>query len=437
MTGARRDRTPRSIAVEVLLAVLARGRSLDAGFEEAAAGNGREGALTRELCHGVLRWRPRLEALVDELLDKPPRRRDLDVRVLLLLGLYQLAYTRIPPHAAVSETVDEARRRRKRWAVSLLNGALRRYIRESSQLLARVERAPPARWAHPAWLLEAVRCAWPGRWEEVLTANNARPPMTLRVNGRRVTREAYRERLHAAGIEASALAHAPCALVLNRPVPVERLPGFGAGWASVQDGAAQLAAGLLAPAPGERVLDACAAPGGKAAHLLELQPHLGELMAVDKDERRIPRLAATLTRLGLKARVVHADVGKPEQWWDGRAFDRILLDAPCSATGVVRRHPDIKSLRRAEDIAPLASRQLRLLQALWPLLARGGRLLYATCSILPSENDGVVERFSADNDDVEMEPIRASWGSASAFGRQVLPGEAEMDGFYYAQAVKR
>jgi len=429
----------RAAATRILLDVLAHGEALDGAIEAhvAAIDSPRDRALTRELCYGVLRWLPRLECLARDLLSKPPAPRDRDLEILILLGLYQLIYTRIPDHAALAQTVALARKRGKGWATGLVNGVLRRFSRERESLLARADRHDEARYAHPPWLLATLRQAWPNDWRRVVTGNNQRAPMTLRVNRRRATRESYLERLAARGIEAHAVTHTTHGVALHSPIDVECLPGFKAGVVSVQDGAAQLAARILDPAPGERVLDACAAPGGKTAHLLEAQPAPGTLLAVERSAKRMGRLKATLTRLGLTATTRIGDATDTGRWWDGTPFDRILLDAPCSATGVIRRHPDIKHHRRPEDLERLGSRQRALLAALWPLVADGGGLLYATCSVLPQENEIIVADFVSTHRDAAEQPIAGTFGRACGIGRQILPGEDGMDGFYYALLAKR
>jgi len=426
--------TPRALALDILLGVVVRGHKLSTVMEGAnrALGDPRDAALAQELCFGVLRWLPRLEALLARLLKRPLKARDRDLYIMLLLGLYQLLYTRIPPYAAVAETVSLTRVRGKPWARGLINGVLRRFQRERTTLLQAIESSDSASLAHPSWMIAALRRCWPQQWRAILTANNERPPMTLRVNRRVTDRQAYQERLARAGIQARAAPHTNDGLILDAPVDINRLPGFAEGMASVQDGAAQLAATLLELRPGQRVLDACAAPGGKSAHILEQAPELAELVALDRGPERVARLEQTLDRLALEASVVCADATAPARWWDGRPFDRILLDAPCSGTGVIRRHPDIKLLRREDQLPLLLAQQGRLMDALWPLLAPGGTLLYATCSVLCEENEAQIERFASAHDDVTVLPIEAPWGQARPSGRQVLAGEDGMDGFFYA-----
>jgi 16S rRNA (cytosine967-C5)-methyltransferase len=398
--------------------------------------DGRDRGLLGELCYGVLRWHPRLAALLKRLLDRPLKPRDRLVEALLLVGLYQLLYLRVPRHAAVNETVAACRTLDRPHLARLANAVLRRLLREETALLEALDRDPVAATAHPAWLLRALREAWPQEWQAIVAGGNRHPPLTLRVNRRRTTRDDYLGRLAQAGIRADPAPFVEAGLVVETPVPPDTLPGYAEGLFSVQDAAAQLCAGLLDLAPGQRVLDACAAPGGKTTHLLEAQPHLARLVAVDSAGARLDRLRENLERLGLTAEVRAADVGAPATWWDAQPFDRILLDAPCSATGVIRRHPDIKVLRRADDIPSLQAGQARLLDGVWRALARGGMLLYVTCSILPEENELQVRRFLERHPDARPRPMSAPWGRPRTPGRQTLPGEHDMDGFFFCRLEK-
>jgi 16S rRNA (cytosine967-C5)-methyltransferase len=395
----------------------------------------RDRALLQELCYGVLRWYFRLQAISGQLLERPLKKRDRDVELLILLGLYQLLYLRIPAHAAVAETVETARAMGKPWAAGLVNGVLRRFQREQEQLLDSVDRAPAVRFAHPEWLLKEIQRRWPDRWQQILQAANDRPVMSLRVHLGRIDRQDYFELLQAAAVAARPIEGVPSGVMLDRPQDVAGLPGFSEGLVSVQDGGAQLAVGLLDLQPGQRVLDACAAPGGKSCHILEREPAVA-LTAIDLDEARLQRIHENLQRLDLNAEVLVGDASAPEGQWAEAVYDRILLDVPCSATGVVRRHPDIKLLRRAEDISPLVELQWRILSKIWNLLKPGGILLYATCSLLPQENEQQIERFLGGRDDVRERPIKGAWGHACEHGRQTLPGEGSMDGFYYAVLEK-
>jgi len=427
----------RAVAARALGHVLGEGRSLATVLPPALGRLApRDHGLIQELCHGVCRWYPQLDALLGRLLARPLAATESTVRALLLVGLYQLWHLRVPEHAAVAETVTAARQLRKPWAAGLANAVLRTALRQRTTLTAALETDAAARTAHPSWLLDRLRRDWPDDWPAIVAANNARPPFALRVNRRRADGERYRQTLAESGRLAAPVPGVASALVLSEPADVAALPGFAEGRVSVQDAAGQLAAPLLEVRPGQRVLDACAAPGGKTGHLLECEPSL-DLTALDRDADRLDQVRDNLRRLGLAARLIAGDASRPADWWDGALYDRILVDAPCSATGVIRRHPDIKLLRRDGDIAALAERQSAILAGLWPLLRPGGRLLYATCSVLREENERVIDAFLADHPDARERPIAADWGRALPRGRQILPGEANMDGFYYAGLTKR
>ena len=427
----------RQVAVAVLCDVLVGRRSLDASFQKHADQASRDNALTRHLCFGVLRWYWRLDAVLGQLLHKPLRAKDQDLRIVLLLGLYQLMYTRVPPHAAVWETVSLASRLDKPWAKGLVNATLRRFQRDHQRCVARIDEDEVAHYSHPRWLLDAFKRSWPQTWREVVTQNNQQAPMTLRINRLKTTAQRYLQELEQQGYEADLFPHCPVGITLRSPADPLKLPGFADGLVSVQDGAAQLAAAELDLQPGHRVLDACAAPGGKTMHILESEPRLKQLVAIDRDPARLASLESSLGRIQRPASPLCADASDTAQWWDGIAFDRILLDAPCSATGVIRRHPDIKTLRRADDISRLARLQRVLLDAMWPLLAPNGVLLYATCSTLDEENARQIAYFLQKHEDATERPIVANWGHAMSHGRQILPGEDTMDGFFYARLQKR
>lgn len=424
----------RLIAARVLSRVLQDGQSLTAALDHAflSIESGKDRAFIQALCYGVCRQFHRLDFVLSQLLDKPLK--DADVKALALVGLYQLNFMRVKPHAAVSETVLAVRK--KPWAKSLINALLRTYLREQEGLEHKADAFRSAALSHPDWLIKHLEQDWPEQALSLLQENNLQPPMVLRVNLAKTSRENYLQRLIGQEIAAEAVSFCPSAITLDKPVPVDVLPGFADGLVSVQDTAAQLAAGLLDVQPGQRVLDVCAAPGGKTAHILESQAQLKELVAVDIDESRMQRVSENLQRLNLQAKLTVGDAAKPEDWWDGTLFERILLDAPCSALGVIRRHPDIKLLRRAEDIGPLQALQKAILQAVWPLLAPGGILLYATCSILKQENERQIQAFLAEHGDAVELPITADWGVAGVSGRQILTGESAMDGFYYARLSK-
>lgn len=424
----------RSLAADVLVQVIQEGKSLTAALETALSGmsESSDRAFVQALCYGVMRWFWRLDRLLSELTRKPIK--DERVRVLALLGLYQLQFMRVKPHAAVGETVSAAGS--KTWAKPLLNGILRTYQRDRETLDARVNEHEPSACAHPSWLFKKLRKDWQTEATAVFQHNNEPPPLTLRVNRLKQTREAYLARLAERDISATASPACDSAITLGQAIAVEAIPGFASGDVSVQDAAAQLAAGLLNLEKGQRVLDLCAAPGGKSAHILEHCPDISELVAVDISGNRLLRVQENLDRIGLQATLVTADALTPTDWWDGRPFDRILVDAPCSATGVIRRHPDIKVLRQPSDIDELCRTQLHILAAAWSMLAKGGQLLYATCSVLRAENEETIARFLCDHADACEAVIHADWGMPASHGRQILTGMANMDGFYYARLAK-
>ncbi|MCU7843543.1 MAG: 16S rRNA (cytosine(967)-C(5))-methyltransferase RsmB [Candidatus Thiodiazotropha sp. (ex Monitilora ramsayi)] len=428
---------PRVAAARVVEGVLS-GRSLSELIPQHLADfdAGRDRSLAQELSYGTLRYHPRLHRLIGRLLKKPLKAKDRDVEALLLIGAYQLLYLRVADHAAVHETAGAANQLGKRWAVGLVNGVLRGVQRQQERLLAELAWDAVARYSMPAWLLKALQARWPENWESCVAAMNERPPMTLRVNQRQMDRATYLERLADEGIQAKPNPVTKMGVDLERPVEAELLPGFASGWVSVQDGAAQLAAGLLDLSVGQQVLDACAAPGGKSCHLLESEPGI-VLTAMDIDESRLARVSENLSRLNLQADLLQGDAAEPDGDWAERDYDRILLDVPCSATGVIRRHPDIKILRRESDIDALTNLQTRILEAVWPRLKPGGLMLYVTCSVLERENEGQLVPFLSRHDDAQERPIEADWGEARVVGRQIRPGETGIDGFFYALLEKR
>ena len=425
----------RALAAQAVAGVLARGQTIEAALESILASSDglnarqladRDRAQVHALAFGALRGHHRHRALLGALLDRPLKGTDRTLEALLSVGLFQLADPEQPDYAAVSATVDACRLLGQERAAGLLNAALRRYQREAPGLLAKLQADPAAWFSHPAWLLDRLRADWPDSWQAIAAANQRRPPFWLRVNRNRASVTEYRARLEAElGLQATPLAGFPDALRLESAVPVEKLPGFADGLVSVQDASSQLAAPLLAPERGMRVLDACAAPGGKTTHLLEVVAGEIDLTAVDVARARLGLIESNLQRLGLRANLLVGDATEPAAWWDGRPFDRILLDAPCSALGVIRRHPDIKLLRRAADVPALVGRQRLLLERLWPLLCPRGKLLYSTCSVLRAENQDLVAAFLA---------AGTAWlqPETPAPGLQLLPGERDTDGFYYA-----
>ncbi|SFQ74363.1 16S rRNA m(5)C-967 methyltransferase [Pseudomonas sp. NFPP07] len=433
---------PRLAAAKALTSVLNGKASLNSSLPTLLDKvEARDRGFTQDLAFGTARWQPRLAALAAKLLQKPFKAADADVEALLLVGLYQLLYTRVPAHAAIGETVGCADKLKKPWAKALINAVLRRAQRESEALFAELERDPVVRTAHPRWLQKSLKAFWPEQWEAICAANNAHPPMILRVNRRHHSRAAYLQLLGEAGVAAKPCVYSQDGIVLDEAADVRALPGFAEGWISVQDEAAQLAAELLELAPGQRVLDACCAPGGKTCHILEVEPALAGVVAVDLEAKRLVRVQENLDRLGLNAELIAADGRDTAAWWDGKPFQRILLDAPCSATGVIRRHPDIKLTRQADDIAALASLQGELLDAMWSTLEVGGILLYATCSTLPTENTEVIEAFLARTPGARELDIAGQLGQPPAglkqpHGRQLLAQEGGHDGFYYAKLIK-
>jgi 16S rRNA (cytosine967-C5)-methyltransferase len=424
-------------ALELLAAVLDRGHNLTDGIEDAEPVDGRDRAFSRHLAYGVLRWLSALDWLSGQLMNRPLKRRDRDIHRLILLGLFELWQNDSGAHAAVHEAAEGARLLGKPWAVAVINAVLRRFQREQDAWLDRLSRQEE-RLAHPRWLLDALRQDWPDDWEAIVAANNRAAPLWLRLRQDRDP-AAVMTRLAQEGFSVETHPCAPGAVQLRPAVAVNALPGFRDGLVSVQDPAAQLAAELLDLAPGQRVLDACAAPGGKTGHILELAPEI-ELTVLDRSRQRLDLVRENLERLGFDGhpglRLHAADSAEPSAWWDGVPFQRILVDAPCTATGVIRRHPEIKWLRTPQQLANAVDLQARLLQRLWPLLDAGGILLYATCSVINDENSSQVERFVASQADAEVSAIDADWGRANGAGRQILPGELDMDGFFYARLRK-
>ncbi len=440
MTGIKRGARLRAAAASAVDDVVTAGRSLDAALAERGEKLPPDDLpLFRLLSYATLRYHWRLMHWIGMLLDRPLKRRDSVVNQLLAIGLYQLAETRIPDHAVVSQTVEAARTLRRPKLAPLVNAILRRARRD--RIFEQEPSDECAEHDHPGWLLDRLRSDWPDDWRDIVAANNGRAPMWLRVAPSGGSVADMQERLEHDGMTSERLAGAPQALRLGNPVPVDSLPGFADGQVSVQDAAAQLAAPWVLAGGARRVLDACAAPGGKTGHLLELGGDGIDLTAIDRDPDRLLVVAENLERLGLDATLIAADASKTGEWWDNRPFDAILLDAPCSATGVIRRHPDIKHLRRAADVDELAQLQAALLDALWPTLAPGGRLMYVTCSVLQQENDDVIAGFLGRTPDAREDNVLHDYNIRDlmrdkACGQQILPGTAGLDGFYYAGLTK-
>ncbi len=417
----------RIIACRILLAVLIQGEKLDV----ALAKQPNLPPLSQAISYGVCRFYNRLLGLAQTLLPKPFKTKDHDILMLLLIGLYQLAYMNIPSHAAVNETVQSCLKLRKPWAKRVLNATLRRFQREQNDLIHKVDINPALRLAHPEWLWQLLQHDWPFAAETIALQNNQHPPLTVRLNIRRESREHYLQ----TNPNTRAVTNIASAVIFDEPKSVTQLPGFTSGYVSVQDASAQLAAFLLPLAPNLRVLDACAAPGGKCSHLLEVEPSLA-VTAIDISLGRIAKIESNLRRCGLHATLFCGNSLAPAAWWDKRCFDRILLDAPCSGTGVIRRHPDIKWHRSLENIERLAQQQLQLLHSLWPLLKSSGFLLYATCSVLRQENESVIAQFLQTTPDCKPTPIEWQTNTNTQFGIQILPS-SDMDGFYYCLLHKQ
>lgn len=424
----------RAAAADILVEVVREGRSLTSALEQAFTNefSAKDRTFIQAVCYGVLRWYWRLNPLLALLTRKPIK--DDRIRMIALIGFYQIGHMRVAPHAAVSETVEAVQY--DAWAKPLINAILRNYQRNREELESQLDASPSSALAHPQWLYDKIRRDWPDQVESILKANNEHPPLTLRANLTKGSREQFQVKLNEAGMASLSLEQVPTAIVLAEATSTELIPGFKSGELSVQDAAAQIAATLLDLAPGQRVLDLCAAPGGKTCHILEACPELSELVALDVDAVRLERVKSNLTRGGLTAHLITGDATQPSSWWDGSPFDRILVDAPCSATGVIRRHPDIKVLRKPQDIARLAETQRMILEAAWTMLAPGGTMVYATCSVLRQENSDVISAFLREHPEAKESLLPEIFGQAQPHGRQILPGTDGMDGFFYARLEK-
>lgn len=435
----------RFVALKICLNVIEHGRSLSQSLSEGLAQfqDRRERSFTQNLVLGTLRWQLRLEAVREQLVKKPLKAKDEDVNQLILLGLYQIIYMDTPEHAAVSETVALTKKLKKGWAKGFVNGILRNFLRDQTDILAAVDVKPAHKYSHPQWFTKTMRKQYPERWQDILEANNIPAPITLRNNQMFQTRDELLDLLSEEGVEASPHLYCPQGIQLAQSTDISQLPTFDEGGFSVQDGAAQQAAEILQPQADEWILDACAAPGGKTCHLLESSDNQARLFALEKEPERIERLSENLYRLELDADIEVGDASQPDDWWNGELFDKILMDAPCSATGIIRRHPDIKWHRTTEDIEALVLLQGKILTALWQTLKMGGQLLYATCSVLPQENSEQIAAFLAKTADAREVPLSVDWGilPQNQIGRQIFPGEqnnlaSNMDGFYYCLLQK-
>jgi len=427
---------PRVAAARALAQVLRGGSLTDAMALQRANLAVVDYGLAGELAFGSSRWYYRLQALLEQLQRKPFKSRDRDIQALVLIGLYQLLFTRVPEHAALAETAGAARVLGKKWAVGVVNGMLRRFQRERESMLAEVIGQPQAEYSQPPWFIDMVQQNWPRQWQRVLEGLLLHPPFTLRVNLPQINLQQYVARLSDAGATARPVKGVPSALMLDSAMQVAHLPGFTEGLVSVQDAGAQLAAYLLDPQPGMQILDACAAPGGKTGHLLERADGI-QVTALDVDAERLHKVAENMQRLKVSANLQQGDAAKPAGEWAERTYDQILLDVPCSATGVMRRHPDIRILRRQTDIADLTRRQKQIMDAVWPLLKPGGKMLYATCSILAQENEEQVDAFVGRHKDVQVHELAHPGAVSCAHGLQILPRVNSMDGFYYALLEKK
>ena len=449
--ATKRTTNPRAAAALSLHQVIYQGKSLTEILQSTLVTDLGESdrGFVKDLCFGSLRWHYALETMLESLLAKPLKKKDKDVECLIRVGLYQLQYQHTADHAAINETVKASKALKKPWSKNLINGVLRSYTREKEKILKKIK----PHTAFPYWMIKRIKHAWPEQWREMLEASNQRAPMTLRVNQSKISTADYLKQLKAEGIEALPHIHVSSAIELKQPVNVHKLPNFMQGYASVQDASAQLAAHLLDCKTGMKVLDACAAPGGKTGHIAESSKGL-EITAIDNVANRLALVKDNLDRLGEQATLIEADASDLAAWYKGNqsasndnsdkseeGFDRILLDAPCSALGVMRRHPDIKVLRQESDIETLVELQQQLLTTLWSILKPGGRLLYATCSILPDENEQQIKRFISAHKDkvkdrVKVVALDVQWGNRCDYGRQIFPNNDNMDGFYYCLLEK-
>ena len=389
----------------------------------------------KEICFGVSRYYPQLNSFALHMLDKPFQEKDFDVYAAILVALYQIEYMDTPEHAAVNEAVESAKLIGKPWAGKLVNAILRRYLREAVDIKAILKDMPSVAHSHPKWILKRFKKHWGNSFEQIVEANNARPPMCLRVNLSRVSRETQMQKLSQQGIESEEGVFSESAIYLKQAASVQSLPGFFDGDMSVQDEAAQLSASILSVKEGEKVLDACAAPGGKTGHLLESADI--HLTAIELEPWRLSKIEENLERLGFNAELICADSGDLDTWWDNVAFDKILLDVPCSATGVIRRNPDIKVNRKPADIDELISIQKTLINNIWLTLKPGGKLLYATCSVMPEENEHQMAEFLSRTPDAKEIQLDVEWGQKVSHGIQLLPKQNSHDGFYYCLIEKQ
>jgi len=422
----------RQLALKILQSVIDKGESLSSAlpFHLNAEISSKDKAFAQMLVYGVLRRYWRLTAILQFLMKKKLKDKDSDIQIILIMALFQLMDTRVPDYASVDAAVTLCHKQKKKWAAGMVNAVLRNFIRQQQELTQKLESKPQAKYDHPQWMIDRLRKDWPDNWENIIQQNNQQAPMALRVNQQQLSVDDFVAKLN------ETVTQHDTGLVLSQARDVTELPGFEEGWFSVQDLGAQQAAGLLDLQAGQNVLDCCAAPGGKTCHMLETEPAIN-VLALDVSDQRLLRVQNNLERLQLSAELIAADASQPDKWWQGEQFDRILLDVPCSASGVIRRHPDIKLLRRKQDMTALIEIQQQMLQKIWPLLASGGKLLYATCSIFKDENENQIEGFLQQQNDAEEIKFTADWGHERPYGRQIFPGDDGMDGFYYALLQKK
>ena len=429
--SAQTSQEPRAVAAQIVKQVTRDQRSLDPVLEEHFKKNNKDSALIHELAAGTLRWWWRLTAQADELLDKPLKSKDFDLYCLIVTGLYQLQFTRIPDHAAVSQTVSASKLIGKQWSSRLVNALMRRFIRERDVFTERFKYDPSFVYSHPDWIIEKLKSDWPDDWDKILKANNEQQNLTIRVNNQKTTVDQVCQSLQEQQIKFSKTQDSPVGVRILDKTKIWQSELWRGGLVCVQDESAQLTTYMTKLEPGMRVLDACAAPGGKTCHLLERQPEL-KLLALEVEPARVGKLKQNLNRLNLDCETKVADAGDPQSWWDGRQFDLILIDAPCSGSGVINKHPDIKHLRRVTDIEQNVQTQRRLLDKLWPVLKAGGQLLYCTCSVFRQENDQQAQWFINKYANAKEIALDDRFGRKMPFGRQRLPSDYESDGFYYA-----
>ncbi len=426
-------KTVRAHAAEIINALQNQQSNLDALLKKHGNNlNPNDRKLLQSICYGICREWFHLEEIESHLLDKPLKARDQILSAVVRCGIYELGWMGSKEHAVVSEYVDVTLTAGRPWARGLINAVLRQFIRKKSEL--KMERhSKQTLWNHPTWLIDTIQTSWPDYWEQILVENNVHPPMTLRVNRRKLVRDDYIESLQTQGIESEA-GSSPDSVRLKEPMSVHAIPGFTEGLVSVQDESSQWASIILNPSSNERILDACAAPGGKTCHLIEIAD--ADITALDVSEQRLSRIKENLVRLGLRANLKAADASHTDSWWDQRPFDAILLDLPCSATGVIRRHPDVRLMRSESSLKSLLGMQSMILDATWETLKVGGRLLITTCSILPKENQHQIKKFLERHPNASLEPIQNIPGIDTGFGIQHFPIHSGGDGFFYALLVK-